>query len=259
MQYRDLAEMYAVEMDHWWFAGKRALFRRLLGARLERPGLRILDVGCGTGAAAVDFGRYGWICAADRSRDALAFVRSRGVENVVASDAAKLPFAESSFDIVLAFDIIEHVVDDAGMARELRRVLRPGGAAAIHVPAWPSLWSRHDEILEHRRRYTRRSLRALLTAAGFDLEHFGWASAAIFLPAVALRSLARVGLRSDEKKTAGDDDSEAAELYPLPPLLNRAMLGVYKAEAALAKSVGLPFGLSLAAVAVRPHDDARPA
>ena len=247
MHVRDLAEMYAVETSHWWFAGKRMLFKRLLRDRLARAGVRLLDVGCGTGAVAVDFGAHGWLCASDRSPDALAFVRSRGVRNVVASDAAVLPFADASFDIVTAFDVIEHVEDDYAMARELARVLRPGGALAVHVPAWPSLWSRHDELLEHKRRYTRRALRRLLLDTGFALEHLGWASATILPAAVVMRTAARLGLKKDRPA----DEEETAELFPLPAPLNAAMLGVYRAESAIAASVGLPFGLSLAAIATR--------
>jgi ubiquinone/menaquinone biosynthesis C-methylase UbiE len=249
MNVRDLAEMYAVETSHWWFAGKRLLFKRLLRERLARPGLRLLDVGCGTGAVAVDFGAHGWLCASDRSPDALAFVRSRGVRNVVASDAAVLPFADASFDIVTAFDVIEHVEDDYAMALELARVLRPGGALAVHVPAWPSLWSRHDELLEHKRRYTRRALRRLLLDTGFALEHLGWASATILPAAVVMRTASALGARRATHGRA-QDDADKAELFSLPRPLNTAMLGVYRAETAVAASVGLPFGLSLAAIAV---------
>jgi len=248
MQYRDFAEMYAVETNHWWFAGKRTLFKRLLRERLARPNLRILDIGCGTGAAAVDFSSYGWLCAVDRSRDALAFARSRGLQTVVASDAASLPFAEGSFDLVIAFDVIEHVDDDRGMMSELKRILRPGGAIALHVPAWPSLWSRHDEVLHHKRRYTRRGLRELIAESGFAIEHLGWASAAIFPPAVLLRTFDRI---MGERSPAPPTEDEAAALYVLPRPLNAAMNAVYKAEVALAAGVGLPFGLSLAAIASR--------
>jgi SAM-dependent methyltransferase len=247
MQYRDFAEMYAVETNHWWFAGKRTLFKRLLRERLSHANLRILDIGCGTGAAAVDFSSFGWLCAVDRSSDALAFARSRGLQNVVGSDATSLPFAQGSFDLVIAFDVIEHVEDDRGMMSEIKRILRPGGAAAIHVPAWPFLWSRHDDVLHHKRRYTRRSLRTLIAESGFTIEHFGWASAAIFPPAVLLRTFERiVGERRAPTQMASED--EAAELYVLPRPLNAALHGIYRAEAALAARVGLPFGLSLAAI-----------
>jgi len=251
MQLRELTAMYEVETEHWWFAGKRVLFKRLLRERLAASGLRILDIGCGTGAVAVDFGRYGWLCASDRSVDALAFARSRGATTVTASDAAILPFRSESFDLVLAFDIIEHVDDDDAMVAELARVLRPGGAVAIHVPAWPSLWSRHDEVLEHRRRYTRRSLTSLLERSPLSIEYLGWASAAIFLPAIAMRWARRVMPARNGSDATERGDEETADIFSLPGPLNAAMLSVYRAEASVAARTGLPFGLSLAAIAVR--------
>jgi SAM-dependent methyltransferase len=234
--------MFEVETTHWWFAGKRLLFRRLLGARLDRRGLKILDVGCGTGAVAVDFSKHGTVTATDRSPAALALARSRGVDNAVAADATELPFADGTFDLVTAFDIIEHVEDDRAMVAEIARVLRPGGTAAIHVPAWPAMWSRHDEILEHQRRYTRRGLRQLLEASPLAIERLGWSSCAILPPAAAVRAL---------RKISGTE-SDTADLGAVPPLLNRLMLGIYGVEAAVAATVGLPFGLSLAAIATRP-------
>lgn len=242
MRLHDLEQMFAVEVDHWWFAGKRMLFHRLLRRRLAEPGLRILDVGSGTGAVPSDFSRYGWICASDRSIDAMRFARSRGVRVAAVSDAAVLPFAEESVDLVIAFDVIEHVDDDRAMLAELGRVLRPGGAVAIHVPAWPSLWSRHDELLHHKRRYTRRALRRLLADGGFAIEYLGWASAMILPPAFVLRGVERItGSRS-----------ESADIYPAPSPINAALRAMYRAETAIAARVGLPFGLSLAAIAVRP-------
>jgi ubiquinone/menaquinone biosynthesis C-methylase UbiE len=237
----DLEQMFAVEVDHWWFAGKRMLFRRLLERRLAAPGLRILDVGSGTGAVPSDFSRYGWICASDRSLDAMRFARSRGVRVAAVSDAAVLPIKSGSVDLVIAFDVIEHVDDDRAMLAELKRVLKPGGAVAIHVPAWPSLWSRHDELLHHKRRYTRRALRRLIEEGDFEVEYLGWASAAILPPAFVLRGVERItGSRA-----------ESADIYPVPRPVNATLRGVYRVETAIAASVGLPFGLSLAAIAAR--------
>ena len=236
--------MYRAEEDHWWFAGKRELFKRLLADRLRRPGTRILDVGSGTGAVPKDFSRFGWICATDRSVDAMRFARSRGVTSVACCDAEALPIADASVDLVLAFDIVEHVDDDRAMLAELSRVLSPGGAVAIHVPAWPSLWSEHDVVLEHKRRYTRRGLRRLIEESPLSIEYFGWSSAAILPPALALRTVQRF--------LPARDGGGEADIYPLPRPLNRLMFGVYRVEARLAAATGLPFGLSLAAVAAKP-------
>jgi len=246
MQPSDIDDMYATEATHWWFAGKRLLMRRLLGKHLQRPGLRILDIGCGAGATAADFSADGWVCAADRSVHALRLVGERGVVTRVATNAEALPFRDGAFDVVLAFDIMEHVVDDAAFLRELGRILAPGGAVAIHVPAWPALWSHHDEVLEHQRRYTRRSLRALLDDSPLQTTYLGWASCAIFPVTVAVRWARRL---SNAK-------AEGADLGVVPPWLNRLLTGVYRVEAAVAVGTGLPFGVSLAALATRPRSEA---
>jgi SAM-dependent methyltransferase len=245
MQVRELAEMHDVEMDHWWFAGKRTLFKRLLARRLAQPDLRVLDVGSGTGAVPHDFSQFGWVCASDRSLAAMRFARERGVVDALVCDAQSLPIGDGTVDLVLAFDIVEHVDDDAAMIAELARVLKPGGAVAIHVPAWPALWSRHDEVLEHKRRYTRKALRRLIEDSGLKLEYLGWASASI-LPAVFLIRLLRRGF--------GDSDGAAsagADIFALPKPLNTMARGVYSVEALVAATTGLPFGVSLAAIASR--------
>ncbi|MCC6766670.1 MAG: methyltransferase domain-containing protein [Deltaproteobacteria bacterium] len=243
MQPRDIEDMYATEATHWWFSGKRLLMRRLLGERLRRPGLRILDVGCGAGATAVDFSADGRVCACDRSLHALRFVGERGIATRVAADAAGLPFRDGAFDVVLALDVLEHVTDDAGFLRELGRVLAPGGALAIHVPAWPSLWSRHDEVLEHKRRYTRRTLKALLRDSPLQIAYLGWASCAIFPVTVAIRLARRLT----------NAESEGADLGVVPAWLNRLLTGVYRVESSLAVYTGLPFGVSLAVIAICPE------
>jgi SAM-dependent methyltransferase len=243
MQPEQIAEMYAHEASHWWFWGKRLLMRRLLGSHLTRPGIRILDIGCGAGVNALELSAYGTVTASDRSLDALAFVRSRGVPLVVAAEAPLLPFGDGAFDIVTAYDVVEHVEDDRAFLLELARVLAPGGALALHVPAWPSLWSRHDVVLEHKRRYTRRALRELLAASGLELETLGWSSFTIFAPTAALRWTRRLF-----GSTTG-----GADLGAVPAPINSLLRGVCRIEAAIAATTGLPIGASLAAIAVRPH------
>lgn len=234
--------MFALEGEHWWFWGKRHLMRRLLAQRLGgRHDLRILDVGCGGGANAAELASHGAVTACDRSLDALGFARRRGIDRVVAAEGPFLPFRDASFDLVTAYDVLEHVRDDAAFAVELARVLRPGGALALHVPAWPFLWSAHDEALEHQRRYTRRALASVIAAAGLELERLTWASCAIFVPTAAVRLLRRRFGR----------EAEGADLGTVPAPLGAVLRGVYRAEAEIAAAVGLPIGVSLAAIAAR--------
>lgn len=244
MQPQQIAEMYELESGHWWFWGKRLVMRRLLGDTLKRPGLRILDIGCGAGANALELSAYGDVTASDRSLDALAFVRSRGVGNVVAAEAPRLPFADGAFDVVTAYDVIEHVEDDQGFVRELARVLAPGGSLAIHVPAWPFLWSGHDVVLEHKRRYTRRSLRELVESSGLRLEALRWTNFTIFAPVAASRWV-------NHRFGTGDD---SANLGVVPAPLNALLRGLYRLEAAAIATTGLPVGVSLAAIAKRKEE-----
>jgi SAM-dependent methyltransferase len=241
MRREQIAEMYALEASHWWFWGKRRVMQRLLGPRLAAGNLEILDIGCGAGANALELSAYGHVTASDRSLDALAFVRSRGVAEVVAAEAPRLPFREAAFDLVTAYDVIEHVSDDQLFVGELARVIAPGGSLAVHVPAWPSLWSRHDEVLEHKRRYTRASLRALLAGSGLTLDFLGWTNFTIFAPTVALRWTRR---KISQEPTSAD-------LGVVPPAINTILRGIYRIEAALAATTGLPVGVSLAAIATR--------
>ncbi len=242
MKSKQLNEMYAVESSHWWFSSKRALFLALLESRLGAAPLRILDAGCGSGAVAAEFGRFGPVVAMDRSLEALHLARSRGITTLVNADAASFPFPKDSFDLVLAFDVIEHIDDDAAFVSSLAGVLKPGGALAVHVPAWPFMWSRHDEILEHKRRYTLQSLRSLVQESGLVLEHIGWSTCSVFPAAAALRTLRRLSGR----------EPESADLGVVAAPINSLLAMVGRCEARIAASVGLPFGLSLAAVAARP-------
>lgn len=236
-----IAEMYELESEHWWFWGKRRLMQRLLGRRLATPGLRILDIGCGAGANAMEMSAFGSVTASDRSLDALAFVRLRGIDRVVAAQAPRLPFADGSFDLVTAYDVIEHVEDDVGFVRELARVLAPGATLAVHVPAWPSLWSGHDVALEHKRRYTRAGLKTLISGAGLRIDRLAWTNCAIFLPVAISRWL-------HHRFGTGED---SANLGVVPAPLNALLRAVYRVEATLAATTGLPFGVSLAVIATR--------
>src|SRR3954467_14600791 len=145
--------MFRVEQSHWWYTGRR----RILASFLEeicrpvtgrRP--RILDVGCGTGANLEMLSQFGDAEGVDVSQDALAFCRERGLANVHLGAAEKLPYEDESFDLVTALDVVEHLDDDVGGLKEMRRVLKPQGRALLFVPAFMFLWGVQDGS-SHRR------------------------------------------------------------------------------------------------------------
>jgi SAM-dependent methyltransferase len=218
------AEMAALEERHWWFRGRRRLLRVLLPA-----GGRLLDAGCGTGGNLAAFGGVG----VDPAPEAVAACRARGLD-VRQAPVEALPFPEASFDVVLAADVLEHLDDDVAALRELRRVAAPGARLVVTVPAHPRLWSAHDEVLHHRRRYRRRELLDRLRAGGWDPVLVTWWNC-LLLPLVAASRLARRGATSADHNLA--TGWRALEL----PLALEAWL--------LARGVRLPAGVSLAVVA----------
>ena len=153
-----------------------------------------------------------------------------------------LPAFPEPFDLVAAFDVIEHVDDDAGAVAALRDLTRPGGFLVTTVPACPWMWGRHDEQHHHKRRYTLPAYRALLERAGLKVRkatHFN----TLLLPPIAAVRLARglVGARD------GDDEA----LPPAP--VNAVFKLVFGAEAGLLRWIDLPFGVSILLIAERPQ------
>jgi len=156
-----------VEASHWWYAATRALLQQILEPYL-RPGARLLDAGCGTGATGGWLARYGRLIAADLEPLALALYRdSRPSAALAAAELARLPFADESFDLALCVTVLYHerVADPAAAVRELARTVRPGGVVCLLEPGMPRLRRAHDRITHTARRFSRGDMRALLVAA----------------------------------------------------------------------------------------------
>lgn len=243
---------HEVERHHWWFAGRRdgvVALLRLTGATASS---RILDIGCAGGSLLRTLGDAGFprVTGIDSSPAAIARCREQGLGGALLMDAARPDFAPGSFDVVVASDVLEHLDDPVGAARAWWRILAPGGWLIAFVPAFPFLWSAHDEANEHRRRYTRAGLLADLASAGFTAERSSYWNCLLFAPAALARLAGRLGPRAD-----------AGGLPPAPPPgpVNRALAGVLRAENRLL-SLGArwPFGLSVLALARKPAEGVVP-
>jgi len=234
-------EMASFEDHHWWFVGKRLLVSSLLSERLRRPGLRILDVGCGTGGVLSALSAHGTTIGVDRSPRAHQHTRMRGVTHVAASEMDRLPFGDAAFDVVLMLDVLEHFADEAAVLRDVRRLLRPDGALLVSVPAFQALFSEHDVALQHFRRYAAPQLRRALEANGFAVRRLTYTNVAALAPVAVVRGLLpRLGVR----RPPGTDFREHAAW------LNRLLVGTYRLEAAALRVLPrLPAGLSVAALA----------
>ncbi len=172
------------------------------GADVARLGLppraRILDAGCGSGRNMVDLARWGAVTGVELSAAAAEAARGRHVGEVVEGSVLEMPFSEDSFDLAVCLDVIEHLQDDRAALRELRRVLAPGGALLVTVPAYQWLWSGHDEVNHHHRRYSRATLRRAAREAGWECERTTHFNSLLLPVAIALRALDRLHARATE-------------------------------------------------------------
>jgi SAM-dependent methyltransferase len=235
------AQTHRTEDRHWWYRGRRRILHRVVAALDLPAGARILDAGCGSGRNMVELARYGEVTGVELSAIALEAARARDVGDVIAGSVLAMDVPDGVFDLAVCLDVIEHLADDRAALRELRRVVAPGGALIVTVPAYQWLWSGHDVANEHFRRYSQRRLLEAAQAAGWRCvraTHFN----SLLLPvAIAARMLERS--RSTRARARPD-------LWVPPAPLNRLMELPLELEGALIAGPlhGLPFGLSLLAV-----------
>jgi len=248
MRPSELETMYRLEDTYWWFVARRELVMALVRRFASAPGpLTILDVGCGTGATLKELSSLGQAIGLDLAEDALSFCRSRCRTHLARGSAESLPFASNTLDLVTVLDVLEHLEDDGTALREIARVLRPGGEAVLTVPAFPMLWSEHDEALDHKRRYRARSFRRLIAQAGLQVEFLSHAIFLVFAPTVAFRLVQR-WMRDPGRRPQ-------TALISLPGWCNQLLVRVLRLEGKVLVRAPLPIGVSLVAVVRKGRDD----
>jgi SAM-dependent methyltransferase len=247
MQQHTYSIMHRVEETHWWFVGRRKIIESFLvrvcaelNASSRKEPLKILDVGCGTGANLEMLSQFGRAEGVDVSAEALEFCRERGLRQVKQGAAEALPYEKDSFDLVTGLDVVEHLDDDVAGLKEMRRVLRPGGEVVLFVPAFMFLWGVQDDISNHRRRYTMAGLKAVVSKAGLEIGSASYVNLSFFAPIFFGRLLMRVtGIRpaSENNITIG--------------ALNGILGKLFGAERFLLRYFNFPFGVSIICVARR--------
>jgi SAM-dependent methyltransferase len=232
----EIRKLAALEDRHWWYRERRALLAREL-RRLAKAGVRpgyALDIGAAGGGNSRVLREHGWRpLALEYSAEGAEVARERGLD-ALRGDARHLPIRSGSVELVVAFDILEHIDEDHLAAEEIIRVLPPGGTALIAVPCDMRLWSAHDEAVGHIRRYERGEILQLVEKAGLAVDSIGsWN--------VLLRPAAVWRRRS----------STGSDLTDLPTMVNLGLAGIIAAERYLPVN-SLP-GVSLMLRAHRPR------
>jgi SAM-dependent methyltransferase len=230
--------MNELETGHWWFVARRRIIAALIDRHLQkRPGAAILEAGCGSGGNLPMLGQFGQVDAFEYDATARQQAAEKSRLDVrFGALPDDLPFADRRYDLIGLFDVLEHVEADAASLAALRDRLSDRGVIVVTVPAFPWLWSRHDERHHHFRRYTRASLGKVAGAAGLRVRYASYFNFFLFPVAVTARAL---------KRLTGSDTPD--DTMPAPAV-NAVLTRIFGIERHLVGRIRLPVGLSLAAV-----------
>ncbi len=225
MDATEVTKLATLEDRHWWYRERRWLLAREL-ARLPGPPGWAVDIGAAGGGNSRVLREHGWRELVVEYGEEGALTAARRGLRAIRADGIALPLRSGEVDLVVAFDVLEHIADDATAAAEIHRVLRPGGTLLVAVPCDMDLWSAHDEAVGHVRRYDRGGLQALIEGAGLTVEDVrSWN--------VLLRPVVRLRRRG----------STESDLTALHPVVNAGLTTIIRAERLL--PVGGRKGVSL--------------
>jgi SAM-dependent methyltransferase len=241
MNPREFANIARAERDLWWYRGMRAILFGVLDPYLQGTKLgRALEAGCGTGYLShlMQIER-GWpVVPMDISAEGLRHAREMGIENAVQGDIRGLGFADRSFDLVLSMDVLAHMPagEEYAAARELSRVLKPGGLLALRTAALDVLHSRHSDFAFERQRFTRRRLMGLVASTGVRVLRCTYLNSLLLPVALAKFRVWEPLLRRPA----------ASGVEPVAPWLDRLLYAPLALEASwLSKGYNFPLGQSL--------------
>jgi SAM-dependent methyltransferase len=253
----DIAALGTFESGHYWHLARRKVILDAL-ARVGTDA-RLIDIGCGPGTTTTFFNGHGHtVDYADVHPEGLTISRALANRELGPEATSRLRFVQldicrdpmpSGYDGVLLLDVIEHLPDDIGALRSVRSGLKPGDHLVVTVPAFPSLWSRFDEKVMHKRRYTRKTARAAIEAAGFDVEHSTYFFSPLFVAAGTVKLAREVRKKAPARWRARDEGLEGLVEARTSPMLTKILVWVLDLERPFARRGRVPFGTSVLCVA----------
>lgn len=228
---------HSIEQDHWWYTSRRLTILNII-EDLPRS-TRILDIGCSGGVLMLDLKAKGFtdVTGIDFSAEAIEQCKAKGLSNVFVMDAHFPDFKDEEFDLIIASDCLEHLEKDTVALQNWQRILKKGGKGLIFVPAFMSLWSEHDVINHHFRRYTREELVAKAKGAGFKVNKASYWNFAMFFPTWMYRKMRNMS------KSAKEQPEDHMDKFN--PAVNSILKVWMKLENGLFGATGFPLGVSV--------------
>jgi SAM-dependent methyltransferase len=235
------------EDQHWWFVGRRAIVDKVIRNLTLPKNPKILEAGCGTGGNLSMLARYGRVSAMELDDVACKIANERQVTQVrLGNLPSRIPFTDE-YDLIAILDVLEHLDDDLAALLALHAKLKPGGWLLITVPAYQFLWSQHDEINHHKRRYLLRGLRQVVRKTGFSIHYSSYFNTFLFPIIAGVRCVKK--LLRFESNSVGDSDLT----LPSKPV-NQILSLLFASERHLVGRVVLPFGVSILLLAQKKYD-----
>ncbi|HEU4717744.1 MAG TPA: class I SAM-dependent methyltransferase [Bacteroidia bacterium] len=239
-------EYYRYERSHWWFTVRSRILENTLRRHLpkgKKP--RILNIGVATGASTEMLMKLGEVTSVEYDKDCCEFVSGILGTKVYNESITALPFGDSSFDIVCAFDVIEHVADHVTAVAEMERVCSPGGLVFVTVPAFMSLWSKHDVINHHERRYRLKGLRELFRPRKGHEVRSSYFNTILFPPIFIFRQAGRLLFRRRSTEEATSDFETVSTTSFTGKIINRMLGALFSMEIFLLRFMRFPAGVSI--------------
>jgi 2-polyprenyl-3-methyl-5-hydroxy-6-metoxy-1,4-benzoquinol methylase len=243
-----IERLVTAEDRHFWFRARNDIIAALAGASVLRlpGGFRVLEVGCGSGnvlrvlKSLAD--ARGTVEGLEVSAQAASSARARTGLKVTTGYLSDLD-PDESFDLIAAFDVLEHIADEAAVLAQIRGRLTDGGRLILTVPAHQTLWSPFDVASGHERRYTLETLSRALRGSGFEIEYLTYFMSLLFPPLWLRRRF----LKGKNRSMSALLDSE----FQIIPVINELAYEVLRQEARVIRARRkLPVGASIAAIAV---------
>ena len=232
-----------VEIDHWWFKSRRKYLLDLLKDAPKNS--KVLDIGCSSGIFLKDLKKLGFkpenLFGIDISEIAIDNCKANGIQNCFVMDAQNITLTET-FDIIIASDCLEHLQDDKKALKNWKNLLKIGGQMYVFVPAFMSLWSYHDEVNMHHRRYTKAELKSKIQAENLEIQKASYWNFFLFLPVYFFRRISTFF----QKNKSGESDITIGNAF-----VNKVLLNLIIFENKLLKAVNFPFGVSAFCIAQR--------
>lgn len=239
---REFRDEYTQYRDwYWWYEGRRSIIDLIVDRSAPPdPDSKILSIGGGEFDSDLlePQGHYYCVNPSLATLEAARPITDR----LVVGGLPDLPFRSDFFDLICLFDVLEHIRDDEAALRETRRILDDDGTLVLTLPAFSMLWSRHDEYLNHFRRYNYRQIRDKLRARSFRIVDWTYFNTLLSPPIVLLRFFRKLLDRFFR-------DVEPSFVVQKPGFLNRLLAEIFKLERLLLSRTRLPFGISLIVVA----------